>query len=635
MNRPPKRSSWHNSTQQQVLLEYANLRQHCPEGIYLSLTPGRLTQWSGILFVRKGPYAPAVLRFVVSFPPGYPALPPVITFVTDIFHPLVTPLTSYTYSSGSSGSDTTRVTDMEHLAPGGYALSHAFPYWFESRESSSSPSENFSRKISISYTKDESSEDDKLPSSKLASKSSSDCRPPPAPIAAILEYIKTTFDDEDILDGLPAEAAVNPGAWKAWHAHRRDVSPQAKFEKGPNDQSNTIPGKHQSQVLTGSVKHPKEWSWDGVWERRVRNGIDASISEQILFGAGGGDEIVHFSPIQDDAVDELKEMISNIARMESDIVVSSLSKKLTANLDLTPQPLFINKRKRQATGQSPTAHASWPTGSLVPAAKVRRAATMSYPPTFMRPQPMRSQSAHDQHEVAHPSQSTRAVTLATIPWSDASHHVAPRDSSSSSYDAPRSSTSDESDRTLNLDCIPDSNSEYTVRRKQPLKHRILSRVMNSLIGKPISSRSLVNEHGTRKHSTEESTTDESIRDECPGTTTDGRPSFPTTEGSSSIGTNLETALPECLGPPVSTFASSLLVSDSLSIEQQPTVQQYRRLCVPGGISIIQPKISIVPETEEVNANRDRSLYVAVEITAVAETVRGLHGLDVAVIIDNS
>ncbi|KAL8800305.1 MAG: hypothetical protein Q9182_005268 [Xanthomendoza sp. 2 TL-2023] len=195
-------------------------------------------------------------------------------------------------SSGSSSSDKAKVTDMEHLGPGGFALSYAFPYWFESRESSSTSSKNFSRDASVSCTKDESSEDDELPSSNLAGKSSSNCRPPPAPIAAILEYIKTTFDDEEVLDGLPVEAAANPGAWKAWQAHRRAVSAQAKFEKASNDQSNTIPGKNQAQVLTGSAKHPEEWSWDGVWERRVRKGIDASISEQILFGAGGGDEIV-------------------------------------------------------------------------------------------------------------------------------------------------------------------------------------------------------------------------------------------------------------------------------------------------------------------------------------------------------
>ncbi len=37
-----------------------------------------------------------------------------------------------------------------------------------------------------------------------------------------------------------------------------------------------------------------EWSWDGVWEDRVRKGIDASIAESTLYGgaAAGGDEVV-------------------------------------------------------------------------------------------------------------------------------------------------------------------------------------------------------------------------------------------------------------------------------------------------------------------------------------------------------
>ncbi|KAL8695914.1 MAG: hypothetical protein Q9224_003079 [Gallowayella concinna] len=511
------------------------------------------------------------------------------------------------HSIRPQSSDNARVTDKEHLAPGGFALSYAFPYWFVRRESDSNASEHFPSKASVQYTKDESSEDEKLPISNLASKSSSDCRPPRAPITTILEYIKTAFDDELILDGLPVEAAANPGAWKAWQAHRRAVSLQARLDNATKDQSSTIPGQPEIPGLTGLVKYPEEWSWDGVWERRVRKGVDASISEQILFGAGGGDEIVGLR------------------------AVSSTSKKLIpapANPDLTPRPLRINKRKRQVMGQSHNAHASWPTDNLIPAAKVRRAATMSYPPTFLRPQPMRSQSAHDQHEVAHPSQSSRAVTLATIPWSD----VSLRFVSSSSHNTPTSSTSttDQSDRTPDLDCLLDSNSEHTVRRKQPLKHRILSRVMNGLIGKSITRRALADGHGTRNISTEGSTSDE-----CPGTTTYGRPSLSTTERSSSNGINLGTALPEFPEPPVSTLGPPIRLSDSLGIEQQSTVQLYRRLCAPNEISVIQPKVSIIPEIKGINPNQDRSLYVAVEITAVAKTIKGFHGLDVAVIIDNS
>jgi hypothetical protein len=33
----------------------AGLKQACPHGIYVSLTPGDPTLWSGVIFVRKGP----------------------------------------------------------------------------------------------------------------------------------------------------------------------------------------------------------------------------------------------------------------------------------------------------------------------------------------------------------------------------------------------------------------------------------------------------------------------------------------------------------------------------------------------------------------------------------------------------
>src|SRR3569833_2650653 len=104
----------------------AGLKQACPEGVFVSLTPGAPTLWSGVIFVRKGeplffffwvlspglaydlsrladvrrpgPYATAILRFQISFPDTYPDLPPLVTFSTDMFHTLITPLTTYMLS---------------------------------------------------------------------------------------------------------------------------------------------------------------------------------------------------------------------------------------------------------------------------------------------------------------------------------------------------------------------------------------------------------------------------------------------------------------------------------------------------------------------------------------------------------
>ena len=97
-------------------------------------------------------------------------------------------------------------------------------------------------------------------------------------ITEILEYVKRAFDDEAVLDTLPLEAAGNSGAWKAWRAYRRSNKTDSKLvDSGP------------------SLHKQDEWSWDGVWEERVRKGIDASIAESTLYGStSGGDDLVSF-----------------------------------------------------------------------------------------------------------------------------------------------------------------------------------------------------------------------------------------------------------------------------------------------------------------------------------------------------
>lgn len=290
---------WHHNIQQHALLEYSSLKQACPQGIYLSLKPGAPTQWSGVLFVRKGPYAPAILRFQVSFPPNYPSLPPVITFISDIFHPLVAPLTTYTYTTGSSSSETVSATDEERLLPGGFSLRHGFPNWFGRSQKSASSSATSSRVVSDAHEgaanrreglyKHSSPEDLSSRGSSLRSESfrmsnfRSRLRYPNQPsllirMTEVLEYMKRAFDDETALDTLPLEAAGNSGAWKAWRAYRRSNETGSKLV-------DSVP----------SLSKQSEWSWEGVWEDRVRKGIDASIAESTLYGGtGGGDDQVSF-----------------------------------------------------------------------------------------------------------------------------------------------------------------------------------------------------------------------------------------------------------------------------------------------------------------------------------------------------
>ena len=142
-----------------------------------------------------GPYAPSVLRFQISFLSQFPAQPPLITFSSDIFHPLLTPLTTYT----ASGMDTVSASDQEILPPGGFSLRYGFPAWFPSL-SSSAPQSCSSKKYSVYQ---------------------------------ILEYLRHAFNDEDFLDSIPLNSVANPGAYHAWHTFRtrklqssRALSPQ-------------------------------------------------------------------------------------------------------------------------------------------------------------------------------------------------------------------------------------------------------------------------------------------------------------------------------------------------------------------------------------------------------------------------
>ncbi|KAJ5578629.1 uncharacterized protein N7459_007593 [Penicillium hispanicum] len=279
------------------------------------LAPGDPTLWNGVVFVRSGPYASAVLRFQIRFPDVYPDLPPLVTFATDVFHPLIVPLTTYTFSTNSASDNPVSATDEERLPPGGFSLRHGFPHWFGRAKRNGVASQASSRNVSSSSTDFASGEgstsaapkaDGNVPSDPSADSVSSKNRvndegeadnidPTPrvaqvpsadqfveprkvVPVAELLDYIRSTFDDEAVLDSLPVDAAGNPGAWHAWKAHRRGGH-------GPGDLKRGSP----------QARLPGDWHWDGIWARRVQDEIEASHSEPILFGSaarGGGDEMV-------------------------------------------------------------------------------------------------------------------------------------------------------------------------------------------------------------------------------------------------------------------------------------------------------------------------------------------------------
>ena len=206
-------------------------------------------------------------------------------------------MTTYTYSTGSPSSETVSASDDERLAPGGFSLRHGFPRWFGRSQKSAQTSALSSRNVSDAHLKHANQSEDlykpPLPEDSSSKRSSpraessrmANVRMRPghslqpsqqAKISEVLEYVKCAFDDEDLLDALPLEAAGNLGAWKAWRAYRRSCETDNKhFESAPD------------------LQKQDEWSWDGVWEERVRKGIDASIAESTLYGGtSGGDDMV-------------------------------------------------------------------------------------------------------------------------------------------------------------------------------------------------------------------------------------------------------------------------------------------------------------------------------------------------------
>jgi hypothetical protein len=144
----------------------------------------------------------------------------------------------------------------------------------------------------------------------------------------VLRYIKSTFDEEEILDKVPLEAAGNPGAWHAWRTHRIKIGaipppptiPESSKEKsmwhdGLSEDEESIGVPEGYQRLAGgtsaplAARRPGEWNWEGVWEVRVKKGIDASLAEAVLFGSSAGDDLIRFLNMDGEEVENIKENI--------------------------------------------------------------------------------------------------------------------------------------------------------------------------------------------------------------------------------------------------------------------------------------------------------------------------------------
>lgn len=207
-----------------------------------------------------------------------------MTFSTDVFHPLLTPLTTYTHTTASSDTDTVSATDDERLPPGGFSLRHGFPHWFgRARRSIVS-----SREVSGPAVDSTAQAVTPVRSAVENATSGGSGSSPPATgvsIVTILNYIRSTFSEEAVLDSISLEAAANPGAYHAWRAYR---GPALSAQQSLSPVSAT---SGEGSTL-GRNRRPGEWNWDGVWEERVKRAVNASLSESVLYGTSTGDDIV-------------------------------------------------------------------------------------------------------------------------------------------------------------------------------------------------------------------------------------------------------------------------------------------------------------------------------------------------------
>ncbi|KAM0261644.1 hypothetical protein ACHAQJ_002095 [Trichoderma viride] len=311
---------------QHLLSEFAGLKQACPEGVFVSLTPGDPSLWSAVLFVRHGPYAPAVLRFQILFPDAYPRAPPLVTFSTDIFHPLITPLTTHMYAASVESDNST--TERPKLPPGGFSLEHGFPEWFggPKRPGAGSRQGSHDRRDaspSVLSTKSAKSTSGKLPSTTqndVPRYMQTDRRT--ISTYSLLKYIRNTFDKAEVLDAVPLAAAGNQGAWHAWRTHRRKQGrvfddKKSKRMSRISDEQTKETGSERGDVAQSdaksitsqstSVRQPGEWNWDGVWEDRVKKGVASTLTESVLYGASGiSDDMIHFLALEEGTIEAVK-----------------------------------------------------------------------------------------------------------------------------------------------------------------------------------------------------------------------------------------------------------------------------------------------------------------------------------------
>lgn len=258
-----------------------------------------------MLFVREGPYASLTARFSLSFPvhaythqhsttaaigtetalgstsgsgSGSESkskfAPPLLTFQTDVFHPLIVPLTTYTFSGGGGGGGSEEGVSSkdveERLPPGAFRVRWGGEGWFadvgsglgkevvegDGRDGGGRDEFGKDGEVNGADIHDEAGQSE-IPSTNDSTTDSANSQHTPDNLStprlsnhsvnpqdspqhtsptvsttlALLHHLHASFTKADFLDTIPLSHAANTSAWHAWRSYR-DL-PQIDFQMAP------------------------------------------------------------------------------------------------------------------------------------------------------------------------------------------------------------------------------------------------------------------------------------------------------------------------------------------------------------------------------------------------------------------
>jgi hypothetical protein len=237
------------------------------------------------------------------------------------------------YTTDIQDGGTVSATDEERLPPGGFSLRGGFPGWFGRTQGARGPvSRNMQTPGStpLSHRSSPRSGAGSMSPTPDRSTGGTQSKPeiPDEKITTfeVLRYIRSTFDDANILDKIPLEAAGNPGAWHAWRTYRINSGALLQPLRPPQETTSSHEGLSDDDTGSRSSSHspegykkavevmaspvtarkPGEWNWDGVWELRAKKGMDASVSDAMLFGKDAGDDLIRFMNLDGEELEALK-----------------------------------------------------------------------------------------------------------------------------------------------------------------------------------------------------------------------------------------------------------------------------------------------------------------------------------------